>query len=115
MKRTILTIMTAVAFTVASAVASMAAKIERATTPGGIEFWHVRDDTLPMLEGLRREYPDARLMLYLKRGLALANEMKWLGSYRYAVVNMAARSGDELQQRFAALRRQLFPDSDLVA
>ncbi|HEX5780191.1 MAG TPA: pitrilysin family protein [Xanthobacteraceae bacterium] len=49
MKRTIVTIMTAVALTVASAVASMAAKIERVTTPGGIEFWHVRDDTLPMI------------------------------------------------------------------
>ena len=49
MKRTIVTIMTAIALTVASAVASMAAKIERAKTPGGIEFWHVRDDTLPMI------------------------------------------------------------------
>jgi zinc protease len=48
-KRTTLTLMTAIAFTVASAVASMAAKIERAVTPGGIEFWHVRDDTLPMI------------------------------------------------------------------
>jgi len=48
-KRTIVTIMTAIALTVASAVASMAAKIERAKTPGGIEFWHVRDDTLPMI------------------------------------------------------------------
>jgi zinc protease len=48
-KRTILTLMTAVAFTAAAAVASMAAKIERAVTPGGIEFWHVRDDTLPMI------------------------------------------------------------------
>lgn len=49
MKRTILTVMTAIALSVASTVASMAAKIERVTSPGGIEFWHVRDDTLPMI------------------------------------------------------------------
>jgi zinc protease len=48
-KRISLTLMTAIAFTAASAVASMAAKIERSVTPGGIEFWHVRDDTLPMI------------------------------------------------------------------
>lgn len=29
--------------------AASAAKIERAVTPGGIEFWHVHDNTLPML------------------------------------------------------------------
>jgi zinc protease len=48
-KRTILTAMTAIALTAASATASMSAKIERVTTPGGLEFWHVRDDTLPMI------------------------------------------------------------------
>jgi hypothetical protein len=64
---------------------------------------------------VRRAYPDARLMLYLKRGLALANEMKWLGSYRYAVVNMGAGSSADLHARFGALRRELFPEADLVA
>ena len=73
------------------------------------------DPSPEQLDRVRRDYPEARLMLYLKRGFALANEMKWLGSYRYAVVNMGAHSGDELQQRFASLRRQLFSDSDLVA
>jgi len=61
---------------------------------------------------VRRDYPEARLMLYLKRGGSLAREMKWLGSYRYAVVNMGAGSADELHQRFHALRRALFLDSD---
>ena len=42
------------------------------------------------LSQVSRRYPDARLMLYLKHGAALAREMKWLGSYRYAVVNMGA-------------------------
>jgi len=61
---------------------------------------------------VRRDYPEARLMLYMKRGASLAREMKWLGSYRYAVVNMGAGSADELHQRFDALRRALFLDSD---
>jgi biotin carboxylase len=69
------------------------------------------DPSPEQLERVRRDYPDARLMLYLKRGLALANEMKWLGSYRYAVVNMGAASGDELHERFGALKRQLFPET----
>jgi len=63
---------------------------------------------------VQRDYPEARLMLYLKRGRALAREMKWLGSYRYAVVNLGAASSDELQRRFQALRRQLFLESDLA-
>lgn len=64
---------------------------------------------------VRDEYPEAHLMLYLKRGSSLAREMKWMGSYRYAVVNMAARSQQELYARFQALSRQLFPLSDLPA
>jgi len=71
--------------------------------------------TREQLEQVRREYPEARLMLYLKSGAALAREMKWLGSYRYAVVNMGAASADDLQQRFHALRRTLFLESDLAA
>ena len=54
-------------------------------------------------------------MLYLKRGTSLAREMKWLGSYRYAVVNMAARSPDVLYERFRTLAHRLFPASDLSA
>ena len=69
--------------------------------------------TRAQLERVRRDYPDARLMLYLKRGAALAREMKWLGSYRYAVVNMGGGSIDDLQQRFHALRRSLFLEADL--
>jgi biotin carboxylase len=53
-------------------------------------------------------YPDARLMLYLKHGSSLAREMKWLGSYRYAVVNMGAQSPADLHQRYADMRAALF-------
>ncbi len=63
---------------------------------------------------VQRDYPEARLMLYLKRGLALAREMKWLGSYRYAVVNMGAASSDDLHRRAHELRRRLFLESDFA-
>jgi len=63
----------------------------------------------------RDQYPEAHLMLYLKRGSSLAREMKWMGSYRYAVVNMAARTQRELYSRFQSLARLLFPASDLPA
>jgi hypothetical protein len=71
--------------------------------------------TPEMLARARREYPEAHLMLYLKRGASLAREMKWLGSYRYAVVNMGARSQEDLHARFHGLARLLFPASDLPA
>lgn len=67
------------------------------------------------LERARAEFPEAHLMLYLKRGASLAREMKWLGSYRYAVVNMGARTQADLHARFEALARLLFPASDLPA
>jgi hypothetical protein len=41
-------------------------------------------------------------MVYPKRGAQLAREMKWLGSYRYAVFNTGAASVEELAARFAA-------------
>ena len=68
--------------------------------------------TREQVERVRRDYPDARLMLYLKRGAALAREMKWLGSYRYAVVNMGGGSTDDMQQRLHAMQRTLFPEAD---
>lgn len=71
--------------------------------------------TREQLERVRREFPEARLMLYPKRGASLAREMKWLGSYRYAVVNMGAGSTEDLYQRFHALRRQLFLEPDFAA
>jgi hypothetical protein len=62
----------------------------------------------------QREFPEARLMLYLKRGASLAREMKWMGSYRYAVVNMGASSSDDLHRRFHDFRRRLFRESDFA-
>lgn len=59
------------------------------------------------LDAIRRHYPDARLMLYLKRGVSLAREMKWLGSHRYAVLNLGGASRQDLHDRYNDIRRRL--------
>lgn len=64
------------------------------------------------LARVQKSHPDAAIMLYLKRGAALAREMKWLGSYRYAVVNMGAGSETDLERRYAEIRRMLFPQGE---
>ncbi len=62
------------------------------------------------LSQMSSRFPEARLMLYLKHGAALAREMKWLGSYRYAVVNMGAANHADLHQRYADMRAALFQE-----
>ena len=59
------------------------------------------------LAGARRQFPDAAIMLYLKRGQALAREMKWLGSYRYAVVNLGGANEQVLDRRYADILQTL--------
>jgi biotin carboxylase len=66
-----------------------------------------REPSAADLARVRRRYPDAAVMLYLKRGSALAREMKWLGSYRYAVVNLGGASEQDLDRRYAEIRRML--------
>jgi len=66
-----------------------------------------RDPRPDEVETVRRQFPDAAVMLYLKRGGALAREMKWLGSYRYAVVNLGGANEDVLNHRYAEIRRML--------
>ena len=44
---------------------------------------------------VKTRYPDANVMLYLKRGPGLAREMKWLGSYRYALLNLSGASEED--------------------
>ena len=61
---------------------------------------------------LGENYPDACLMLYLKRGATLAREMKWLGSYRYAVLNLGGQSPSDLRDRFHRICRQLALDAE---
>ncbi len=59
------------------------------------------------IASVTKRYPDARLMLYLKRGASLAREMKWLGSHRYAVLNLGGASAEDLHQRYQEIRRVL--------
>ena len=51
--------------------------------------------------------PDARLMMYPKSGRALAREMKWLGSHRYAVLNMGAESESALEKKYRTVAATL--------
>jgi biotin carboxylase len=52
------------------------------------------------IAALRRRYQDARLMVYVKTGAQLDREVKWLGSYRYAILNLGAMDGSELVERY---------------
>ena len=71
----------------------------------GHEVKHVPGQA--QIDAMQQRFPDARLMLYLKRGAGLAREMKWLGSYRYAVLNLGGASTEDLHQRYDEIRREL--------
>jgi hypothetical protein len=49
---------------------------------------------------LRAHYPDALLNTYIKQGHSRWREMKWLGSYRYAVLNLGGRDRHDMFARF---------------
>lgn len=55
------------------------------------------------LAWLAAEYPEARLALYAKRGRSLAREYKWLGSHRYAVMNLGAADAEALDRAHARI------------
>lgn len=67
--------------------------------------------TAAQIAAMHSRYPDARLILYLKRGAGLAREMKWLGSHRYAVLNLGGRDAADLHQRYEAIRLELALDA----
>jgi hypothetical protein len=52
------------------------------------------------LRWLAREMPHARLELYPKKGASLRREIKWLGSHRWAVLNMPGRDESDLRDRY---------------
>jgi hypothetical protein len=58
-------------------------------------------------DAVARRHPDARLMLYLKRGSDLRREVKWLGSHRFAVVNLPGRDRADLYARYRDIRDTL--------
>jgi biotin carboxylase len=44
------------------------------------------------VDGFMRQYDDARLKIYGRRGTSLSSEMRAMGSYRYGIVNVGAGS-----------------------
>jgi hypothetical protein len=52
------------------------------------------------LDWLATEYPEARLELYPKKGGSLQRDLKWLGSHRWAVLNLPGRDEADLRQRY---------------
>jgi hypothetical protein len=69
----------------------------------GLGRWPQRGE----IAALRARHPEAQIMFYLKRGADLRREMKWLGSYRYGVVNVGAPSVDELQAAYGRIHREV--------
>ncbi len=59
------------------------------------------------LHWLKHTYPDARLLVYPKQGASLAREIKWLGSYRYAVLNLGGANWEDLMQRHEDIAQHL--------
>ena len=55
------------------------------------------------IRALEAAHPDVHVMIYPKRGADLRRELKWLGSYRYAIFNLGARSLEEMFARFHRL------------
>jgi hypothetical protein len=69
----------------------------------GLRRWPSKRD----IAALRERHPGARIMFYPKRGADLRREMKWLGTYRYGVVNLGARSLPELFGSYERISRDI--------
>jgi hypothetical protein len=58
-------------------------------------------------EWLARTHPDALLLEHHKRGYGLKREFKWLGSHRYATINLGAPDEGALRDRYRAICERL--------
>ena len=58
-------------------------------------------------------YPDSNMMLYYKKGASLEREIRWLGSYRYAVLNLGGLSRGDLFERFQKICSALHLDDSI--
>jgi len=67
----------------------------------------VRAPSKAEIHDVRRRHRDARLMIYVKKGASLEREMKWLGSYRYAVLNLGGRDHSDLFARYHSVAKEL--------
>ena len=57
----------------------------------------------PEIRWLRATHPDAALQTFIKHGPSRGREMKWLGSYRYATVNLGGRDREDLFRRYDSI------------
>jgi hypothetical protein len=62
-------------------------------------------------EWLAVRYADASLHTFIKHGASRAREVKWLGSYRYAIVNLGGNSREDVEMRFADVCRHVSFDA----
>lgn len=56
---------------------------------------------------LAQQHPQSHLMMFAKSGVGLAREYKWLGSHRYAALNLGARDADEMRRRYESVCARL--------
>jgi hypothetical protein len=56
---------------------------------------------------LEREYPEARLKCYPKSGDSLKRDIKWLGSHRWATLNMPSRDSNTLRADYERICARL--------
>jgi len=56
---------------------------------------------------LKSSHPDAHLQTFIKHGQSRWREMRWLGSYRYAIVNLGGRDRDDLMRRYDEVCRNV--------
>lgn len=59
------------------------------------------------LKWLQEFDPDAFLAMFVKTGGGLKREMKWLGSHRYATLNMGGHSEEHLFEKYEMVRQRL--------
>ena len=61
---------------------------------------------------LNTAHPDARLHTFIKHGNSRWRETKWLGNYRYAIVNLGGADRADLHRRFADVCRNVSFERD---
>jgi biotin carboxylase len=59
------------------------------------------------IQWLKEFDPDAFLALFIKTGNGLRREMKWLGSHRYATLNMGGESEADLERKYLHVTHRL--------
>ncbi len=59
------------------------------------------------LKWLQEFDPDAFLAMFIKTGGGLKREMKWLGSHRYATLNMGGHSEQHLNEKYETVKLRL--------